>query len=405
MLTIRRTWILAAFGALALVGQVGTSDSPLELSGVIGAEEVRLGSEFQGYVSGVNVRPGDVVAQGQVLMILDSSAIQAARQEAQAAVDAGAADLGERRSVPRPEAVAGMRAQVAKAEAEQQAALAAWRAAKETLLDPQDLRERILSAEGQVALAAQNIEVAAADYAQAQSEADAAPWSSPERRILDLEAQARKAALEAARADAHTAQVLLGHLKRMRDTPLALEAMARAAESQHAVTTAGLDVKRAQLNDLLSGSTLQEVSVSEAQLSLAQAQLRLAQAQLARMAIQSPLAGTVVECSMHVGELAMPGATLVTVADLSRLTLEVYVPENRLGEVSVGRGVSVAVDGFPGRSFEGQVVHIASQAQYTPRNVATKEQRVNTVYMVKIRLANSEALLKPGMSADVVFAS
>jgi HlyD family secretion protein len=403
MLTVRRSWILATVGALALVGQAGSAKSPLELSGVISADEVRLGSEFQGYVSGVNVRSGDTITAGEVLLTLESSGIQAALQEAQAAVDAATADLWQRRSEPRPEAVEGMRAQVAMAEAEQQAALAAWQAANEALLDPQDLRGRILAAEGQAALAAQNIEAAAADYAKAQAEADTAAWSSPERRILDLAAEALKAALEAARADANTAQVLLEHLRRMRDAPLALAARSRSAESQHKVATAALGVKRAQLDDLLSGAAPQELSVLEAQLSLAQAQLRLAQAQSSRLAIQSPLSGTVVECSAHPGELAMPGATLVTVADLSEVTLEVYVPENRLGEVSIGQTVLVSVDGLPLASLEGQVALIAGEAQYTPRNVATKEERVNTVYAVKIRLPNSAGLLKPGMSADAVF--
>ncbi len=76
---------------------------------------------------------------------------------------------------------------------------------------------------------------------------------------------------------------------------------------------------------------------------------------------------------------------------------------NRLGEVQLGQSVDVMVDSFPERRFQGRVVHIADQPQYTPRSVATKEERVNTVYGVKIRLPNPEGLLKPGMAADAVF--
>jgi len=403
MVTKSKTWILAAVGALLLARQAVIAEGSLELSGVMRVDEVRLGPEFQGHVSGVNVRSGDMIAAGEVLVTLESSALQAALEEAQAAVDAARADWSERRSVPRAEAVAGIRAQVAIAEAEQRAALAAWQAANQALLDPQDLRGRILDAEGNAAVAAQNAEMAAAEYSRGQAAAEAAAWNTPERRILDLQAQALKSALEAARADAHTAHVLLEQLRRMRDSPLALAAGARAAESQYKVATAALEVRQAQLKDLRSGATPHELAVSEAQLSLAQAQMNLALEQSEHMVIRSPLAGTVVECSTHVGELAMPGATLVTVADLSQLTLEVWVPENRLGDVSIGQKAAVAIDGFPARRFEGQVAHIASEAQYTPRNLATKEERVNTVYRVRIRLANAGGLLKPGMSADVVF--
>ncbi|MBC7261414.1 MAG: efflux RND transporter periplasmic adaptor subunit, partial [Chloroflexi bacterium] len=80
-----------------------------------------------------------------------------------------------------------------------------------------------------------------------------------------------------------------------------------------------------------------------------------------------------------------------------------YVPAHRLGEVYLGQRVEVTIDSFPQRRFEGQVVHIADEPQYTPRNLATKEERVNTVYAVKVRLPNPEGLLKPGMAGDAVF--
>jgi HlyD family secretion protein len=95
--------------------------------------------------------------------------------------------------------------------------------------------------------------------------------------------------------------------------------------------------------------------------------------------------------------------TVLTLADLSRVTLAVYVPENRVGQVQIGQTVRVTVDSFPGRAFEGQVIRIGSQAEFTPRNVATAEERLNTFYAVEIRLSNPDGLLKPGMPADATF--
>jgi multidrug resistance efflux pump len=99
----------------------------------------------------------------------------------------------------------------------------------------------------------------------------------------------------------------------------------------------------------------------------------------------------------------VPGATALVLADLNQLTLTVYVPEPRLGEVHVGQSVEVTVDSWPGRIFPGEVTHIADRAEYTPRNVATQEGRMLTYYATEIRMRDTEGDLKPGMPADAVF--
>jgi multidrug resistance efflux pump len=189
----------------------------------------------------------------------------------------------------------------------------------------------------------------------------------------------------------------------MRQRPIALKAKANAAQGKHRVAAAAVQVAQAVFDDFQAGATPQEVAVAEANLVLAQAQLRLVQTQSDRLTIRAPLKGTVVGRMVNVGETALPGVTLLTLADLSGVSLTVYVPENRLGALRLGQAVDVTVDTFPKRRFEGQVVHIADLPQYTPRNVATKDERVNTVYGVKIRVPNPEGLLKPGMAADAVF--
>lgn len=120
-------------------------------------------------------------------------------------------------------------------------------------------------------------------------------------------------------------------------------------------------------------------------------------------AVTSPTSGVVIERTIEAGEVASPGAPLVVIADLNALTLTVYVPENRYGQVSLGQPYTVTVDSFPGETFTAHVSHIASQAEFTPRNAQTVEGRQTTVFAVTLDLDPSGGRLKPGMPADVTF--
>ena len=118
----------------------------------------------------------------------------------------------------------------------------------------------------------------------------------------------------------------------------------------------------------------------------------------------APLDGWVVEQPAHEGEMATPGATLLNLADLSNLTLTVYVAEPNVGQVAIGQTVQVFVDAFPGQPFTGHIILISDKAEFTPKNIQTKEERANTVFAVKIKLDNPDQQLKPGMPADAVLA-
>src|SRR5262249_13231892 len=117
--------------------------------------------------------------------------------------------------------------------------------------------------------------------------------------------------------------------------------------------------------------------------------------------ITSPLDGVVLERLAEPGELKAPGSTLAVVANLEALTLKVYVPEDRYGQVALGQTYSVTVDSFPGETFSAKVTHIADKAEFTPRNVQTVEGRKSTVFAITLNLAPSGGKLKPGMPADV----
>ena len=92
---------------------------------------------------------------------------------------------------------------------------------------------------------------------------------------------------------------------------------------------------------------------------------------------------------------------MLTVTDLARPWVRVYIPEHQIGRVRVGAAASIEVDTFPDRKFDGRVSYVASQAEFTPKNVQTQEERVKLVFAVNVTADNPDGVLKPGMPADV----
>jgi multidrug resistance efflux pump len=124
----------------------------------------------------------------------------------------------------------------------------------------------------------------------------------------------------------------------------------------------------------------------------------------ARQTLRSPLDGWVVRTVFEPDEIVPPGSPVAVVADWRALTLKVYLPEDQFGRVSLGQTAQVTVDAYRGETFTGQVSFISSEAEFTPRTVQTQEDRVKSVYAIKLRVPNNDLRLKPGMFADTVFA-
>ena len=101
--------------------------------------------------------------------------------------------------------------------------------------------------------------------------------------------------------------------------------------------------------------------------------------------------------NLEVGEVVGAGSSSLVVGELDEVELTVYISEDRYGEIDLGQGATVTVDSFPGQTFEGTVIRIADEAEFTPRNVQTVDGRKSTVYGIVISIANPEWKLKPGM--------
>ncbi len=175
------------------------------------------------------------------------------------------------------------------------------------------------------------------------------------------------------------------------------------ALAQVDVAVAQRDAAAANLAALRRGALPEEIEVARAQVRAAQAQVEALEVQMDKLTITAPWDGIVLTRSVEPGETVLPGTTLLEVGRLDVLELTVYLPEDRFGRVDVGQGAEVRVDAYPDRVFRGTVLRIADEAEFTPTNIQTEDNRVRLVYAVVIELENDDLALKPGMIADVEF--
>lgn len=379
--------------------------SAIVASGTIEATKVTVSSEATGRAVRVAAGEGDPVTAGQVLVELEAEELLAQLEQAEAGLAAARAELARVTSPPQPEKVAQAEAEVKRAEASLHAAQVALENAVNLRANPQELDARINDARAQVKTAGAAVDLARSQLkaAQVQQESLPNPGSDEDktrRAIYDQKVLAAEAALRAAQAQERAARAVLAALLAIRKNPVALDAAVHKAEGQVAQAEAGLQVARAALAQVQAPAQAEAVALARAQVARAEAQQALLKILLDKRTIRSPLTGTVSEQAIHPGEVAQPGRALLTIMDLARPRLVIYVPTDRIGLVRIGGQAEVHVDAYPGRAFTGTVTHIAEEAEFTPKNVQTQEERVKTVFAVEITLDNPEGLLRPGMPAD-----
>lgn len=145
------------------------------------------------------------------------------------------------------------------------------------------------------------------------------------------------------------------------------------------------------------------VSQAEGAVRQAEANLALLDTQIAKLTIAAPMDGVALTRNVEVGTFLQPGATAFVIGELGNLTITVYIPEDRYGQIALGQQAAVTVDSFPGLTFTATVIQISDKAEFTPRNVQTVEGRSSTVYAIKLSVVDPDGKLKIGMPADVVF--
>jgi HlyD family secretion protein len=430
--------ILAIAGVIYLARISGPQDGPLEVAGTVEAVEVRVAPEVAGRVVQVVVEEGALVATGDVLMRLDDALLAAQKDRAQAGLDTAEAGLRtaqaalETARLQQSIAVAAARAQEASARAvewrltlpadtnlpawyfsreeELRAAQAEAEAAEAALREEPANLEKVLAVPlaGQLASAEHELLLATAEVEATRAVRDRADLARQNDDLLDTSDDRYEAARDRLRA----AQDAYDDLLDNQATQDVLEARAALAAAQARVDAARDRVSKLQSGDLSLQVELANAAVAQAEAAAAQARRVVAQTradlavldiQLSKTIIKAPAAGVVITRSVEVGEVLTPGGAAFTIGQLTDLRLTVYVPEDRYGELKLNQAAQVTVDSFPQVTFQAKVVRIASQAEFTPRNVQTDEGRRTTVFAVELAIEDPSGRLKPGMPATVRF--
>jgi multidrug efflux pump subunit AcrA (membrane-fusion protein) len=430
-----------AFTQLQLqLGLIGRAEAQgvSGVSGFIEAEDIRVAAETSGRITRITVDEGDFVPAGQVLVELDTALLDADGRQAEAKIATATAHLVKVKAGVRAEEIAKAEAAVVVAEANAAAAYTHWQDAITLRDNPQELDRQIDAARTALELA--ELKIAAAtplkDAGEALWELRRQQWGKAQEGLdwsvklpggdkmsghsdfpegvkqdtgvawnyAGADMWAAWVDLNSAVAERDDAEIRLNDLLRLRNDPQEAQLKVAQAEATYNTALAEVEVAKARLAILKAGPRAEQVAVAQAQVEQAEAALTALQVQREKRTLIAPLSGWVVERVAHEGEMTVPGKPLLTLADLTNLTLTVYVPEPDIGTVSIGQKVKVFVDTFPGEPFTGRVTYISAEAQFTPKNIQTKEERANTVFAVKIKLENEDQRLKPGMPADAIFA-
>lgn len=347
---------VAAIAVTAVYAGWFSRDTSLQGSGTVEARNIRVGSKVGGRISQILVREGDRVQLGQVLITFDDKELGASLEQARA--NSQKAQRGFR-----PEEIQEAQAAASQAKADYEMHLKGYR--KE-------------------------------DIAAAQADVDRVT-ADEVRTHLDFQ-----------RYDALAEKDLVS--KQQRDTTEANWKMALAAKenAQH------------KLDQLQRGYRQEEIAMSEARYRQAQATLEKFQrgnrredvnaaqsafayeeARYRERQVLAPSAATVEVLDVRPGDLIAPNTPIATLLESDQIYVRIYVPETELNKVVVGQKAQIRVDPFQKQIFDGVVEQINQQAEFLPRNVQTREERVHQVFGVKVRIDDPSHRVLPGMAADV----
>jgi multidrug resistance efflux pump len=393
-------------------------------SGFIEATQVNAAPELAGKVTEVLVEEGQSVTKNQPLLRLDPSLLTAQRAVASAQVDSAKAALAAAQTKYDQTLEAALAAQAAQRPND-------WRASVPSEFDHPNWyigqAEQVAAAEAELQAARSAIDDAQAQLDKVINRLDTADYLAAEKKL----AEARAAFVIAEQikdqaGDAPSSGGLLDAAQDYYDDALAdlrdaqedyddlLDTDAAEdieyARGQAQVAQQRYDAAYARLLALQTGAdspaviaAAKELDKAKSALAQAEASLALIEAQIAKLTVHAPMDGVVLTRNVEPGEFVQPGAVSLKLADLNSLTITVYVPEDRYGEISLGQSAEVTVDSFPGEVFTAMVIQISDKAEFTPRNVQTVEGRSSTVYAVKLKVENADGKLKIGMPADVTF--
>lgn len=418
-----------------------TPETQITASGSISADKFTISPQVGGMIKEIYVQEGENVQVDQQLFRLDDEIMQAQYDQAMAAVvqaEAGVEAAKKQLESARVQYDRGRQGARLMYQQSLQNQTPIWsQSVPEEFNQPYwyyQRDERVSGAQTEVDKARRNLEIEQANLENIQEKATNDDFMAVEQTLTDararflvaeqtlsqaqfaqnneiLEEMAQKD-YDAALADLETAQ---RDYERMITSAAASEVL--EARAKVAVASARLENAENYLDRQLTLDNSLEVQAARTAMESAESQVKLAEAgkeeasaalsllqiQLNKSIVTAPVDGVVINLNNEIGELVGAGSNVIQLAKLDVVSLTVYIPEDVYGRIPIGQKVTITVDSYPGETFYGEVISIADEAEFTPRNVQTVEGRKATVYAVEIEIPNSSLKLKPGMPADVNF--
>jgi HlyD family secretion protein len=250
-------------------------------------------------------------------------------------------------------------------------------------LEAQDLRDEVARSQASLAAAQANLTKYLAGY-----------------RVQEIEEA--KAAVAKAKADLDNKRIMFHRYQNLYERKTVSKQTRDQVEADFLMARANLKSAREQYDLRKEGFRQEDIDATRQQFEQAKATLELAQTRLGYAIITAPADGAVLVKPAEVGEVAAIGSTVLTLGLLDDIWFEGYIPETDLAKVRYGMKAEVTTDSYPGKKYPAWVSFISSKAEFTPKSVETFKERVTLVYRTKIRCANPNHELKPGMPAEAV---
>jgi len=361
-------------------GQFAGPRNSIQVSGNLELTLVDISFKTAGRMIELNVREGDTVKKGQVIARLDAAQLEQQKMRDVAAIASAQSAYDQlRTTIEYQQAtidsdISTRRAEVAQAQAHLDELNAGSRP------------EEVQQADSSVNEARAQVDLARADWDRAQTLYKDQDISTSQYDQARTKFNAANAVL--AQAQQRAAMVKEGPRKEE-----IAGARAQLARAQGAVGTAEanrIELRRKQ----------EELVARRAEIDRARAQVGITEAQLNDTTITSPIDGVVLVKSAEPGEVIAAGTTIVRIGDVDHPWLRAYVGETDLGRVKLGTPVKLTTDSYPGKIYHGTVSFIASEAEFTPKQIQTKEERVKLVYRIKVDVDNANHELKNNMPVD-----
>lgn len=346
-------------------------DVALVVSGLIEADEIRVGSRVGGRVAEVVGQEGQRVRTGDVLVRIDPFDLRERLARASAELAAATVEHARLKAGYRPQEIAQAQARRARAAA---------------ILDKLKAGPR----PREIEIARERCKVAQANLDLAEAEHRRMLRLRKEAQAAELEMDHAVRALKSAQAELAATEQELHLLEEGTRKEEIAEAQAQLAEAEQAVRIAE------------EGYRKEEVAAAAARIAAAEAEEQIIRMQLRELEVRSPCDCTIEANDLRPGDIISANAPSIALIDPTRLWVRAYVPEERLGKIKLDQRVPIRVDGFPNERFKGRISFIARQAEFTPRNVQTPEERSKQVFRIKVMIEEGLDRLRVGLSADVL---